>query len=136
MIPPDIFKEPAFQRLSHAARDFYMMLNAHYAEDQQRNCLYETLKEYNDIFGLGMTEDDIKNEAYTTTKSRYYQGFFVIPQKHLKEYGYSPQYANKLKKELIAAGFIKAKYGNKGKETAWSRNVTVYQFVDDWKKHS
>ena len=53
--------------------------------------------------------------------------------KQLEAYGYKANYAAKLKRELIDNGFIKVKYGGKGKFNGWNENVTVYQFVSDWK---
>lgn len=137
MLPPEIFEEPAFQSLSHAARNFYILLNVHKQTEIQRSCLLKALRDYNQILDLGMTDDDLLNEATPNKRTKYTSGYFVIPQKQLKDYGYSAQYANKLKKELIAAGFIKVVFGGKGKYAAWNQNVTVYQFSSEWKsKHS
>lgn len=137
MLPPELFEEPAFQGLSHAARNFYILLNVHKQTEIQRGCLLQALKDYNQIFDLHMTDVDLLDEATPNKRTKYTHGYFVMPQKHLAMYGYSAQYANKLKKELIDAGFIRTVYGGKGKHSAWSENVTVYQFSDDWKsKHS
>ena len=136
MLPPELYTEQAFISLSHAAREFYTMLNAHRETDEQRQCLFATLHEYNRILNLGMTDEDILNEAMPNKHTKYNSGFVVIPQGQLEQYGYSPQYANKLKKELIAAGFLKVAYGGKGKYNGWHNNTTVYQFISGWKTKS
>ena len=133
MLPPELFEYPAFQNLSHAARTFYILLNTHKETEMQRACLYEALKTYNQIFDLHMSENDLLDEATPNKRTKYTSGYFVIPQKHLAMYGYKPAYASKLKKELIEAGFIRVKFGKKLKHNAWNENVTVYQFIDDWK---
>ena len=137
MLPPELYEEPAFQKLSHAARNFYILLNLHKQTEIQRGCLLQALKDYNQIFDLKLTDGDLLDEATPNKRTKRTHGYFVMPQKHLKMYGYSAQYANKLKKELIEAGFIRVAYGGKGKYSSWSENVTVYQFTDTWKsKHS
>lgn len=133
MLPPDLFEEPAFQALSHAARLFYIVLCVHKETDIQRSCLYKALKEYNTILGLGLTDDDILDEATPNKRTKYTSGYFVAPIKQLAAYGYKPNYVTKLKKELIEKGFINIKYGQKGKYNGWNENVTVYQFSDKWK---
>lgn len=132
MLPPELFEEPAFMSLSCAAKLFYILINTHYATNSQRSCLYETLTEYNELCGLGLTEFDIRNEAFCTKKSKFIKGYFVIPEKHLKSYGYSSQYANKCKKELLNAGFIEVEYGAKDLHKAWTA-VTIYKFSNRWK---
>lgn len=136
MIPPDLFEMEGFKNLTYAARAFYLMIAAHVTSMQQRECLYNALQEYNQILSLGLTEEDIKESAWGNKRAHTFSRLFVIPESHLKNYGYSAAYANKLKKELIEKGFIKIKYGGKGKYTAWSKNVTVYEFVSEWKKFS
>ena len=137
MLPPELFEEPAFQRLSHAARNFYILLNVHKQTEIQRGCLLQALRDYNQILDLKLADVDLLNEAMPNKRTKSTKGYFVMPQKHLKAYGYSAQYANKLKKELINNGFIRVVYGGKGKYSAWSENVTVYAFSDEWKsKHS
>lgn len=135
MLPPDLFEEPAFQDLSHAARLFYIVLCVHKETQIQRSCLYLALKEYNEIYDLGLTEKDLSDEAKPNkhTKESYTHNYFVAPVKQLAAYGYKKNYVTKLKKELIDKGFIQVKYGQKGKYNGWNENVTVYQFSDKWK---
>jgi len=134
MIPPDLFESEKFQGLTHAGRLFYILLATHTATEIQKSCLYETLKEYNEIMNLGISNDDIKYMTWGNKRTHQFSRLFVIPANHLHMYGYTESYAYKLKRELITKGFIKAKYGGKGASTAWSKNVTVYEFIDDWKK--
>ena len=134
MLPPEVFETKEFQNLTYASKCFYILLNVHKETSIQQNCLYSALTEYNQIYGLGMSDIDIQLEAYPR-KEKLSHGYFVIPQKHLNNYGYcSAQYANKLKNELIKNGFIRAKYGGKGKTMGWLKNVTVYQFLTPWKE--
>lgn len=133
MIPPDFYEAPQVQALKPAARDFYIFLNVYRNTEQQRACLHETLTEYNTIFNLGMTEQDLNDEARPQKNTRYNKGYFVMPCKHLEEHGYKRNYVTKLKKELIEKGFIKIAYGKKGRYSAWNQNTTVYQFINDWK---
>lgn len=136
MLPPELFEEAAFQKLSHAARLFYIVLCVHKETEIQRRCLYNALRDYNEIYELGLNEEDILNEATPNKRTKYTSGYFVAPIKQLAAYGYKPNYITKLKKELIDKGFIKVKYGQKGKYNAWNENVTVYQFTNDWKKRT
>lgn len=136
MLTPDLFEDDAFRELSHAGRLFYLMLCVHKETDLQRRCLLNALREYNEIENLGWTEHDILEEAMPNKKTRYTHGYFVIPLKHLQQYGYSAQYANKLKNELISKGFIKVVFSGKGKYNAWNLNCTVYQFSDEWKSRN
>lgn len=133
MLPPELFEEPAFQKLSHAARTFFILLATHKETEQQRACLYEALQEYNRIFDLGLSEQEITDEAKPNKRTKYTHNYFVIPLKQMELYGYSKSYITKLKKELVDAGFIKVKFGGKGKYNGWNENVTVYQFISDWK---
>lgn len=129
MIPPDILESKNFQGLSYAAKIFYITLNIHKNTKRQRDLLYKTLDEYNRIFDLGMSEDRLEDEALPNRKTKYTSGYFVAPETHMKEYGYSKSYQSKLKRELIKKGFIRIKWGGKGKYSAWDKNVTVYQFI-------
>ena len=134
MLPPELYEEPAFQALTPAARDFYVMLNVHKETEIQRSNLKAALIEYTRIFDLGMTAHDIECEATPNKKtSRFSHGYFVIPQKHFEAYGYKKNYVTKLKRQLIDAGFIKKVYGGKGRYGGWNNNETIYQFCNDWK---
>ena len=133
MLVPELYESKAFQALSHAARNFYVLLAAHAASAEQRQCLYQTLSAYNDILQLGMNKEDLRVAVNGDTRRNIFSTLFVIPEKHLKRYGYSSQYANKLKNELIDAGFMCVKYGGKGRYTGWAQNTTVYGFSMTWK---
>ena len=133
MIPPELYESKAFQSLTPAARDFYVMLNVHKETEIQRSSLKAALIEYNEILGLGWTTFDIECEATPNKKTKYSRGYFVIPQKHFEQYGYKKNYVTKLKRQLIEAGFIKKVFGGKGKYGGWNYNETVYQFSNEWK---
>ena len=133
MIPPELYESEAFQELGHAARNFLILLAVHSSSAEQKKCLYRTLEEYNELGEMGYTDDDIKFLTWGNRRTHTATPLFVIPAKHLKAYGYSPQYANELKNELIKNGFIKVVMGGKGKSMGWSKNVTIYAFCNDWK---
>lgn len=135
MLPPELFEYKEVQALSYAAAYFYIVLNAHKETEIQRACLYNALHEYNTILDLGMSEQDILDEARPGKRTKYSKGYFVAPAKQLYEqYGFKKNYVTKLKKELIEKGFIRIAYGGKGKYNGWNENVTVYQFTNKWKK--
>lgn len=134
MLPPELITATEFINLSHAARLFYIVLNVHKETEEQRSCLYNALSEYNQILNLGMSEQDIVDEAKPNSRTKYSKGYFVAPLKQLEQYGYTRSYVTKLKKELITNGFIKAVYGKKGRYGAWNENTTVYRFCNDWKR--
>ncbi len=134
MIPPDLFESSKFQALSNAARTFYLLLVVHQSSQMQRSCLHETLLTYNDLLQWNKNKEDINLLVWGNKRTHTFSDLFVIPSKQLKVYGYSDSYATKLKKELLQAGFIKEYCGGKGRYTAWSKNVTIYQFSNKWKK--
>ena len=134
MLPPELFEDPAFQKLSFTARYFYVALCLNKETECQRACLYKSLEEYNRIFDLGLTEQDIRDEATPNKRTKNQSGLFVAPVKQMEQYGFKKNYQTKLKKELIQHGFIKVKYGGKGRYGGWNENVTVYQFSNEWKK--
>ena len=133
MLPPDLFETKQFQSLTHAARTFYLLLSVHKETDQQRGCLLNALRDYNRIEEKGWSEQDLLDEATPNKRTKITHGYFVIPLKHLNQYGYSAAYANKLKNELIEHGFIEVVFSGKGKYNAWNLNTTVYRFSNAWK---
>lgn len=134
MITPELLEHDGFLNLTYGARMFYIVLLTHKETDQQRACLYATLKEYNDILGLNLTDVDLMREATPNARTGdYSKGYFVAPLKQLTQYGYTKSNITKLKTELIDKGFIRIVYNKKGAKCAWNRNVTIYQFIDKWK---
>ena len=107
MLPPELFYNPQYQALTPAAGRFYIFLNVYRESEEQRACLFEALTEYNRLYDLGLSDFDIQNEARPTKGSKYNQGYFVAPMKHLEAAGFKKNYVTKLKKELIDKGFIK-----------------------------
>ena len=95
--------------LSLPAKLLYCTLRVHSNSPEERECLSMHGKE------TGIEYDpDI---------------FFVFPASHQRLYGYKDRRnVEKYMRELTAAGFIKKVESN------WNlRQVTVYQFVSDWK---
>ena len=133
MLPPELLEEEAFQKLTYGARFFYIVLCVHKETDIQRTCLYNALKEYNEVCGIGLSEFDIKNESMPNKKTKLTKGYFVAPTKQLEAYGLKKSYVTKLKAELECNGFIETVYAKKGRYCGWENNVTVYKFSNKWK---
>lgn len=145
MVSADLLSSSQFQSLSHAARMFYIVCATHKETPEQINCLRNSLKEYHKLAGIAITEDDLDDMAGVRDnkkrkRSKITSSYFVIPEKHLKQYGYSSSYANKLKKQLIENGFIKIfanekkhSTGQQGSNRDFSKRVTIYQFTNSWK---
>ena len=134
MLPPELFEAPQFQLLTPAAARLYIFLNVYRETEPQRACLHEALTEYNRIYDLGLTDFDINEQARPGKSSKFNKGYFVAPLKHLEAHGFKKNYVTKLKKELIAKGFIRIAYGGKGRFNGWNQNTTVYQFISDWQQ--
>lgn len=102
-------RSKAYIELSLPAKLLYCTLRVHSNSPEERECLSMHGKE------TGIEYDpDI---------------FFVFPASHQRLYGYKDRRnVEKYMRELNAAGFIKKVESN------WNlRQVTVYQFVSDWK---
>lgn len=134
MIPPELYQAEQWQALTPAARDFYIFLNVYRETEQQRACLFQVLKAYNEYKGLGLSDFDIQNEARPKKGSKFNSGYFVCPTEHLTEYGYNENYVKKLKRQLIKSGFIERKFIGIGRVLGFKNNITIYQFVNKWKK--
>lgn len=143
MIPPDLFESERFQQLTYGAQLFYILIAVHSNTRIQKECLHEALTEYRDLgiavienkksdrYGKPLTDEDINFQTWGDIKHGTFSRLFVFPAKHLAMYGYTPQQASALKKQLIEKEFIAVKYGGKGKHSAWDRNVTIYRFCYD-----
>lgn len=142
MVSSDLFASWQFQDLSHAARSFYLLCAVHKHTGEQSTCLFKALKEYYELKGEEISEYDLKLYSGQIANAKVQSMYFVIPQSHLGQYGYTAQYANKLKKELIDKGFIKvfanekkhAKGNVQGANRDFSKRVTIYEFSTDWKR--
>lgn len=137
MVTADLLESPQFQDLSHAARMFYITIATHKRTSIQKACLYRTLKEYHKRQGDNVSDEDIKHEVGTAKRQKKQSPLFVIPEKHLKYYGYSSSYASKLKNELIENGFIEVFFFSKykgGYSYYNSKTPTIYKFVNKWKR--
>lgn len=133
MLTTDLFECVEFRKLGNAAQVFYLNLCAHMQTEEQRTCLYSVLKDYREILGKDWSDEELKVMVNGNKRTGTFPTMFVIPDKHLEQYGYSSSQASNLKKELIEAGFIRVKYGGKGRACGWTRNTTVYEFSFDWK---
>lgn len=136
MITTDIFESEAYQGLSHAARNLYliMCINSDTNQQSQRDS-FEVLKQYKTLQGEDIDETALTELAGGRIGKTYiHPQMFIFPAKYGKQYGYSPQYMNKLKQELIQKGFIKVIYQGKGRYTGFTKNATIYRFSNEWKK--
>lgn len=102
-------RSKAYIELSATAKQLYCTLRVHANSLEGRECLFMHGKET----GIDYDPDIC----------------FVFPASHQRLYGYKDRRnVEKYLRELNAAGFIKKVESN------WNlRQVTVYQFVSDWK---
>ena len=87
MVSANLLSAKQFQQLSHAARAFYIMLVCHKNTQEQRVCLYKTLKEYYTLYGIDKPDIDIQCDAGLYPKAVKESVYFVIPLKQLEQYG-------------------------------------------------
>lgn len=132
MIPYELYESPIYEKLSHNARDLYIAINTFRNTDTQRNILFNALTEYNQILCLGMTEQDIKLQAYPQPKHKGDLGYFVAPEKYFIGHGFSSTRFSDGKRELMEHGFFTAKFGGQGRYNGWNKNVTVFRFSSSW----
>lgn len=132
-IPIDLLESEQYKKLNHRTKAFLILLYVRLADGQQRNCLYGSLKDYNSIFNLGMTDDDISRESYKP-KGQKNAGLFTASEKHMKAYGYNKNARGECIRELTRAGFIETVWNEKGARSGWDTNQTVYRFTDKWYK--
>ncbi len=141
MVTSNLLASKQFTELSKAARAFYLTCAVHKQTLEQSTCLFNALKEYYTLFGEEKTDYDLRLMAGQEKKAKIKSPYFVIPQSQLEQYGYTKQYATKLKKELIDKKFIKvfanekkhSTHNTQGGNRDFSRRVTIYQFINDWK---
>ncbi len=137
MVTADLLESTKYKSLSHAAQAFYIVLVTHKKTTIQRTTLFKTLQDYHKLTGQEIDDYDISVKSGSYQRLKKDSPYFVIPEKQLKAYGYSSQYASKLKKELIEKGFIKVFAFDKGTGGychAFSKKPTIYKFVNDWKR--
>lgn len=103
----DLLTAPAFIDLSYAARMFYISILVHKHDSLQSQCLYNSLRDYYNIIGEDVSEEDLKYHCGDYEHCRKAAPKFVFPEKQFIKYGFSAPYATKIKKELVEAGFIK-----------------------------
>lgn len=135
MLPPELLQDTTFNSMKPAAQLFYIAIMTYMETTQGRATLTDVIKEYWSIGGTpeleSMTQYDIENEA--NPRGKFRRGYFVFPEKHIKEYGFTASYAKKLKAILIENGFIRVVAGGKGKKTGYHKNATLYCFDNKWK---
>lgn len=135
-IPCDLVTSPQYKKLNHRTARLLIDLYIRQADGQQQNCLYRALTDYNQIYDLGMTEDDISRESYhiNIKGNKYSAGLFTASRKQMEDYGFIPSAVTRCMEELEEAGFIETVWNGKGRYSAWDKNQTVYVFSDKWRK--
>ena len=131
----DLLKAPQIANLNYRAVFMLLVLYTRQSDREQQNCLYNALTEYNEIYSLGMTKEDIRKEAYHATdrNTKYCAGLFTATDKQLLQYGFCDSSAiSKCLKELEQNGFITTIWNGKGKYSAWDKNVKIYAFSSKW----
>lgn len=142
MISNDLLKADPFRELTNAERLMYLVLVTHSASSDCVTCLYWTLRAYHEKTGKVIPEIDLQEQVGTRARKKQFGSpFFVFPEKHMKQYGYTASQARKLIKALIEKGFIE-KYCNDKAHCLSTENgladfsqmPTVYRFSEKWKK--
>lgn len=129
----DLLLSDQFQDLSKSAQLFYIILIVNKNSYDQSQCLYNALKSYYEMIGEPIDDVVLKYQCGDYSKSRRYSNLFVIPAKQIERYSFKLSYITKLKNELIDKGFIKI-FANEKTRGRVDTYVTIYQFVNDWKK--
>lgn len=128
----DLLMSKQFQELSKAAQMLYIVLIVNKINSDQSQCLYNALKDYGELTGEPISDEELKYKCGDYKKSREYADLFVIPAKQLAQYGFKKSYASKLKQELEDNGFIET-FANKKSKGRVDLAVTIYKFSDKWK---
>ena len=121
----DMLKAKPFQSLSVPARQFYFVCLANMHDDKARASLQRHIKDTRDPVEAAGNIYYLDIDKYLD----YENGFFIMPAKHMEQYGYSRQNGYRLMRELIGAGFVTKIESNKHR-----KKVNVYKFSDAWKK--
>lgn len=129
----DLMTSPAFTKLTMAARLFYIAILVNKHDTNQSQCLYNALRDYYNMIGEDVTDEDLKYLCGDYDHCRKTSTKFVFPEKQFEAYGFKAPYVSKIKKELIAAGFIKV-FANKKAKGRVDLNVTIYELSDAWKR--
>lgn len=115
----DLMKSLKFQAMTKQAQLFYMVCLANYHDDVARASLKKHIREDNLFNG----RDEFADIDYYLSN-----GYFVMPAKHMEEYGYKRSNGCKLITELIDHGFVEKVENNKHR-----KKVNVYRFSAKWK---
>lgn len=115
----DLMKSLKFQSMSKQAQLFYIVCLANYHDDVARASLKKHIRDDNLLAG---------RDEFTDVDYYLSNGYFVMPAKHMEEYGYKRSNGSKLLSELIEHGFIDKVENNKHR-----KKVNVYKFSTRWK---
>lgn len=122
----DILKAPAFQSLSTPAQFFYFVCLANMHDDTARASLKRHIAETHETVEAAGHLYNLDIDQYLDSRN----GYFIMPAKHIEQYGLTRQYGYKLLQELITAGFVEKVEPNKHR-----KKENVYRFSAAWKKH-
>lgn len=121
----DILKSSAFQALSKPAQMFYFVCLANMHDDKARASLKNHIMETHESIEAAGRLYNLDIDKYLDSKN----GYFIMPAKHLKQYGYTRGNGWKLMNELIDAGFVEKVEANKHR-----KKENVYRFSTAWKR--
>lgn len=121
----DMLKSDKVKQLPPKCKYVLICCIVHSSVEIQKECLYNTLHEYNDYFDKHMTEDDIRNMTYDKRL-----GYFVFPHKQYKEYGFNtPSEVSRYLTRLKDDGFIRVVW-----QRTSPKKPNIYQFSTEWKR--
>ena len=131
MLYIDLIQSDKFLSLDRSAQMFYIICRVNYHDPKALACLSKIIREDYESPLLGDEYEGVLDEEIIRTEiaTKYADGYFVMPAKHMEKYGYCRQQGGDLMKKLIAAGFIEKVQCNKNR-----RKVNIYKFSTRWKK--
>lgn len=121
----DMLKSDKMKQLTPKCKYVLICCIVHSSVEIQKECLYNTLNEYNDYFDKHMTKEDIADMTYNKRL-----GYFVFPHKQYKEYGFNN--ASEVSKYLAILkeyGFIRVVW-----QRTSPKKPNIYQFSTEWKR--
>lgn len=129
-----------FQELKPVCQNFYLKLIVWKHSSSHCDELVKALTRYysfkNQVSDHITTDDEIKQEAYCTSRSKP-SLTFVVPQSGLEEMGYSVSNGSKLLDQLRMAGFIRVKSSGRNRQAEdghWGHIATIWEFSTAWKR--
>ena len=125
IIYADMLKSEPYKALPPKAKNVLTACIVHSSVEIQKECLYNTLKEYYTALGKDINEFDLNREVYNTDRK-----LFVFPHEQYKAYGFkTPSEVSYYIKILKEAGFIRVVW-----QRTNAKKPNVYEFDTKWKR--